>query len=151
MLELWPVWLILGVWLIGLTWLWWQSQSHYRKLTAGISKKDLKEILERLMANSEAVEKAVGELNNRQGEAETAAKSYFQKLGFVRFNPFTDTGGDQSFCLAILDRHDNGIVISSLHSRDQTRIYAKRITRGRIEGAEFSKEEKRAFENAQQL
>ena len=78
-------------------------------------------------------------------------KSHLQKMGFVRFNPFNDTGGDQSFCLAILDGNNNGIVISSLHNRDQTRIYAKRITKGRIEGAEFSKEEKRAFEDAQKL
>lgn len=81
-------------------------------------------------------------------EAGDAAKSHLQKMGFVRFNPFNDTGGDQSFCLAILDGHDTGIVISSLHSREQTRIYAKRIVAGKTEGVELSREEAEALNRA---
>jgi hypothetical protein len=46
----------------------------------------------------------------------------------VRFNPFRETGGDQSFALAMADADGNGAVISSLHSRDATRIYAKPLT-----------------------
>ena len=75
-------------------------------------------------------------------------KSHLQKMGFVRFNPFNDTGGDQSFCLAILNGHDTGIVISSLHSREQTRIYAKRIVAGKTEGVELSREEAEALNRA---
>lgn len=81
-------------------------------------------------------------------EAGDATKSHLQKMGFVRFNPFNDTGGDQSFCLAILDGHDTGIVISSLHSREQTRIYAKRIVAGKTEGVELSREEAEALNRA---
>lgn len=81
-------------------------------------------------------------------ETGDATKSHLQKMGFVRFNPFNDTGGDQSFCLAILDGHDTGIVISSLHSREQTRIYAKRIVAGKTEGVELSREEAEALNRA---
>lgn len=81
-------------------------------------------------------------------EVGDATKSHLQKMGFVRFNPFNDTGGDQSFCLAILNGHDTGIVISSLHSREQTRIYAKRIVAGKTEGVELSREEAEALNRA---
>lgn len=52
------------------------------------------------------------------------------RLGFVRFNPFNDTGGDQSFCLAIIDARGNGYVLSSIHARTGTRVYAKQIEQG---------------------
>ena len=45
--------------------------------------------------------------------------------GFLRFNPFRDAGGDQSFAVALTDQDGNGVVISSLHSRDVTRVYGK--------------------------
>ena len=49
----------------------------------------------------------------------------------VRFNPFEDTGGQQSFALAMLDARGSGVVISSLHSRQATRVYLKQITEGK--------------------
>ncbi len=52
------------------------------------------------------------------------------RIGIVRFNPFQETGGDQSFSVALLDDEGNGVVITSLYSRDGTRIYAKPIQRG---------------------
>lgn len=53
-----------------------------------------------------------------------------QRVGMVRFNPFADTGGDQSFALAVIDRLGNGFVFSSLHSRSGTRFYAKPLKQG---------------------
>jgi hypothetical protein len=85
---------------------------------------------------------------NQATEVIEETKSHLQKMGFVRFNPFNDTGGDQSFCLAILDGHDHGIVISSLHSREQTRIYAKQIVAGKPQGVELSREEAEAVTRA---
>lgn len=48
-----------------------------------------------------------------------------QWVGMVRFNPFRDTGGDQSFAIALADARGDGIVLSSLHGRDVSRVYAK--------------------------
>lgn len=73
---------------------------------------------------------------------------HLQKSGFIRFNPFANTGGDQSFILAILDGHNDGFVISSLHSRDQTRTFAKSVKNGKGEKFELSKEEKMAIDKA---
>jgi hypothetical protein len=50
---------------------------------------------------------------------------HLQRLAIVRFNPFRDTGGDQSFAIALADGQGNGVILSSLHARDMTRVYAK--------------------------
>ena len=54
-----------------------------------------------------------------------------QKTGLVRFNPFSDTGGDQSFALSLLDSNDNGIILTAIHGREGTRIYTKAIEYGK--------------------
>ena len=69
------------------------------------------------------------------------------RVGVVRFNPFEDTGGNQSFALAVLDGHSDGIVVSSLHSRQGTRVYLKAIAAGRSESP-LSDEETEALRRA---
>ena len=54
-----------------------------------------------------------------------AMLNHLQKVGMVRFNPFADAGGDQSFSLAMTDALGNGIVLTSLHRRNENRVYAK--------------------------
>lgn len=70
-----------------------------------------------------------------------------QKIGFVRFNPFDDAGGNMSFALALLSAENNGIVISSLHGREGTRIYAKSIKAGKSE-SKLTDEENLAINQA---
>ena len=53
-----------------------------------------------------------------------------QHIGLVRFNPFEDTGSDQSFAIALLDDQRDGIVLSSLHGRTNTRVFAKPVAAG---------------------
>jgi hypothetical protein len=65
----------------------------------------------------------------------------------VRFNPFADTGGDQSFALALLDAKGNGVVVSSLHTRTATRFYAKPVAGG-ASTLSLSDEEVRALKQA---
>ncbi|OHA46883.1 MAG: hypothetical protein A3A80_02895 [Candidatus Terrybacteria bacterium RIFCSPLOWO2_01_FULL_44_24] len=69
-------------------------------------------------------------IRNDVARIDVMAEASIQKVGAVRFNPFDDTGGDQSFAAALLDSADNGIVISSLHSREGTRVYAKSVIKG---------------------
>ncbi len=70
-----------------------------------------------------------------------------QKISIVRFNPFGDTGGDQSFSLAVLDAHNSGYVITSIHGRENTRTYIKPIDLGHSKHT-LSKEEKQAIDQA---
>jgi hypothetical protein len=81
----------------------------------------------------ERVERLEKEIDNLKMEVERLEKinvSNIQKIGLVRFNPFEDLGGDQSFSLALLDGNDNGIVITSLFLKEGNRIYSKLIENG---------------------
>lgn len=61
---------------------------------------------------------------------EVRSRGSLQHVGLVRFNPFEDTGSDQSFAIALLDDRRDGIVLSSLHGRGQTRVFAKPVEGG---------------------
>lgn len=147
----WMVTAAIFVWLVGLTWLLFRTFTHYRRLTAGVTKKDLKSVLEKLLKSAEEEEKRVDKLMKQLEGLEKDGVFHVQKVGLVRFNPFAETGGDQSFCLAILDGNDSGLVISSLHSRDTTRIYAKPVKKGKASGYELSSEETQAIKRAKKI
>jgi len=143
-------WLVIAllVWVIALTVFLVQSSLHYRRLTKNITKKDLKTVLSEILNSVSLNEKELKELSSGLKKARGAMKLHIQKVGFVRFNPFPQTGGDQSFSLCLLDENDTGFVLSSLHSRDTTRFYAKTIKNGKADGYELSKEERKAIKNA---
>jgi len=69
------------------------------------------------------------------------------KINVTRFNPFENVGGNQSFILTILDQTDSGVILTSLHNRDLTRLYAKPIKNGQADNNTLSKEEKLAIVN----
>jgi hypothetical protein len=82
---------------------------------------------------------------NKNKPATLATKDNNLKINITRFNPFEDVGGDQSFILSILDANNSGAIITSLHSRDFTRVYAKPIKYGEGDNITLSKEEKLAI------
>lgn len=139
---------LLATWLSVVTYLFIRAQSGWREITKGIVKKDLKTILTHLDAAIKSTRVEVSSLQKEVQLLHQDGKSHYQKLGCVRFNPFLDTGGNQSFSLCLLDDHNNGIVITSLHSRDATRLYVKEITRGSSDGRELSREEQQAVKEA---
>lgn len=69
------------------------------------------------------------------------------KVGMVRFNPFNEVGGDQSFSIALLDSNDDGIVVTSHYGRDMNRVYSKIVKKGKSSSA-LSKDEEQAIESA---
>lgn len=140
--------IIVLVWAGVLTAMCIRFWKAYQKLTAGISKKDLKTILTKVSDAIARAETNIQTLADSLQDTEVRSKNHIQKIGFIRFNPFSDTGGDQSFVLCLLDDHNNGIVITSLHSRDQTRIYTKQIIQGKPKDHELSKEEYEAVKQA---
>ena len=83
----------------------------------------------------------------RVGAAEGQAKHSMQSIGVVRFNPFADTGSNQSFVLALLDGRGDGFVLSSMHSRQATRVFLKAVSAGKTDAA-VSEEETEAIRRA---
>jgi len=91
----------------------------------------LDQVLARQLERVETLAQRVDALNKLQHELEELTHRTIQKVGIVRYNPFADSGGDQSFAIALLDSLGNGVVISSLHSRAETRVFAKPVQAGR--------------------
>ena len=59
----------------------------------------------------------------------SAARS-IRNIKTIRFNPFADSGSNQSFATAIVDDHGNGVILSSLYSRERMSVFAKPIENG---------------------
>lgn len=104
---------------------------------------NLKEILLQFEELKKSFDKIVQELENLKKEN----KFNIQKIGIVRYNPFNEIGGNQSFSIAILDGEDNGVVITSLFSREGNRVYGKPIKNGKSDYL-LSEEEKEAIKKA---
>jgi hypothetical protein len=121
-------------------------ETRMRGLTRG-DDGDLEDVLGAHLDRVHALAKEVERLSARTGKLESSTPRAFQRVGLVRFNPFEDTGGNQSFALALLDAEGDGWVLSSLHARSGTRVYAKAIRAGRSDGA-LSEEEASAIKQA---
>lgn len=141
---------ILGIWLLVISILLYRILALFNKLTKGMEVTDLKKVLEKILERGDINTKDVKDLEKRIGYLEEDGKLHIQKVGLVRFNPFKELGGDHSFSLAILDAQETGIVITSLHTRDRTRVYMKDVKRGKS-SFELSAEEKKALSNAQKV
>lgn len=116
-------------------------------LTRGSDERSLEAILEAHLERVFAVSRSVDTLGSRTTTLEADLRLAVQRVGMVRFNPFEDTGGNQSFALALLDADGSGVILSSLHARTGTRIYGKSVAAGRAEGA-VSDEEAAALQAA---
>ncbi len=89
----------------------------------------------------------VRRVKSEHDEIMSVMPSVIRHVGLVRFSPFHDTGGDQSFALALLDSGGHGVVITGLHSRTDSRLYAKPIDNGTSSYA-LTPEEREAMETA---
>lgn len=104
-------------------------------LTRGSDARSLEAILEAHLTRVHDVVRDLDGVEARTAILERDLKLSFNRVGLVRFNPFEDTGSNQSFALVLLDAHGDGFVVSSLHARNMTRVYAKAIAGGRAEAA----------------
>ena len=133
------------VWLLILTIFFWQMFSHYSRLAKGANNKNLKSILEDILSKIDLHNKDIESIKKYCDNLEKDGLLHVQKIGLHRFNPFKDTGGDQSFVLSLVDANDTGIIISALYSRSVTRWYAKRVINGKAAEHELTDEEKKVL------
>ena len=116
-------------------------------LTRGGDESSLEDVLGTHLDRVRQVVQDVESVSARTTSVERALLGAFSRVGLVRFNPFEDTGGNQSFALALLDGNGDGFVVSSLHARAGTRLYAKSVNRGASDSA-LSEEEAEALRQA---
>ncbi len=133
------------IWLLALTYLYWRSTQRYGSFTNKGENKALPAILDHISQELSLTKKQIDTLQHRCDKIEQSELLHIQKVGLLRFNPFKDTGGDQSFIIALVDAKDTGVVISGLYSRLGTRWYAKKVLTGKGVDHELSEEEKEAL------
>ncbi len=102
----------------------------YRSLLGGSDGGSLQQVLDAHIGTVGTVREQLDQLVLLHEHLEARSRGSLQHVGLVRFNPFEDTGSDQSFAIALLDGRRDGIVISSLHGRGQTRVFAKPVRSG---------------------
>ena len=100
-------------------------QGQYIRLMTGTSGANLEALLNQHLDEVRQALETISSLDVRTRQAERTLQHTLQWMGMVRYNPFRDTGGAQSFALAFADGNGDGVVISSLHTRENTRVYAK--------------------------
>lgn len=93
------------------------------------------------------VEDIAAALNERVGTAETRLDGAISRRALVRYDAYGEMSGQQSTSIALLDTTASGLVLSSIHHRDQARVYAQQIQGGRPEH-ELSPEEHQAVQRA---
>jgi len=136
------------LWIGFLTWQLQRMKKNYTTLTNGVNRKTLDVVLTNIVKEIQESKRDIVKLTSVYATMEKQEQFHIQKIGLLRFNPFKDTGGDQSFILTLVDAHDTGVVITALYSRSGTRWYAKQVVKGRGIEDELSEEEKEALRKA---
>ncbi len=139
------VFLILILWNLGISYFLWRTLTRFKNLTKRVKGGNLEEVLKDILKREQLTEKEINKIKKEIAEVSKQKEYALQKVSLVKFNPFSDLGGDQSFSLALLDGHDQGLVITGLHGRKTTRVYTK-IING--EDVKLSEEEKKAIKQA---
>ncbi len=121
--------------------------ARFTSALGGVAADSLESTLTSHMERVESVDRRLTELNTEYERLAITNATASQKISIVRFNPFGDTGGDQSFSLAVLDAHDSGYVLSSIHGRQGTRVYVKPVDFGKSK-YQLSTEEEQALTQA---
>ncbi len=133
--------------LIDAIWIF-RTEKRLRKFFAGKKAKDLEENIEVLEENILKLKLAKEEIEKELKNINTKLRKSIRGLETIRFNPFPDQGSNQSFAIGIMNEDGDGVVLSSLYSRERMSIFAKSIKNGKSE-YELTKEEKEVLKKAE--
>lgn len=140
--------ILLGLIVFVILWLI-RTEWRLRRLMRGKTGGDLESTIKEIEKHMGSLDSSRKDIENYLTNVEKRLKHGGINIGVVRFNPFKDAGGsgNQSFAVALLNEEKNGVVFSSLYSRDRVSVFAKPIVSGKSEN-ELTEEEKTAMEKA---
>ena len=124
-----------------------RTELRLKKLLAGKKAKDLEEVFNAFAKDLSDLQKAKGKIEGDISNIEGRLKKSIRGLSTVRFNPFKDSGGNQSFAIAMLNEEGDGVIVSSLYSRERMSVFAKPV-KGNASEYELTSEEKEALSKA---
>lgn len=126
------------------------NHKKYKHLTTGISEHNIERIIQHYVALLSSCKEDVKRMYIEFEKIRKETSTFFRKIGLVRFQAFEGTGGDQSFCLALLDAQNNGFILSGIYGREVSKIYAKEIRDGKVLKYKLTEEEQTALDKALQ-
>ncbi len=121
---------ILLVWNLWQAWRWRAFQKRWRQLLTASDGGSLEHALYETLRRVAQLEEVVKAHGNHLQQLQSQTDGCLQAVGIVRYDAFPDIGGHQSFAVALLNRHGDGIVLSGIHSRQEMRVYAKPLQKG---------------------
>ena len=149
---------MIGAAIVGILLLIWNIFLHLsisrlnknqQKLFSGKGGEDLEKIILGHVKGLKELDRDIQDLYGISNQIHNLASRSVHKVGVIRFNPFKDLGGDQSFSIALLDGENSGVVFSSLHSREGNRVYAKPVSKGKAIKYPLTDEEAEAIKKAE--
>lgn len=115
---------------------------------SGKEARDLETLILEHSKSIKEMDKEIQDLFEISNQLHKLTQKGLHKVGMIRFNPFKDVGGNQSFSLALLDGQNSGIVITSLHTREGNHVYMKQVAKNEANGYPLTAEEKKAIQMA---
>jgi hypothetical protein len=109
------------------------GQRNVRKayqIFSGGSRDDILTLLQRYVEQVVGLREDIGRQQRYANQLRSLISGCVSRVGTVRFDAFDDMGGRMSFSVALLDEHGDGIVITAINGRTETRAYAKPVIRG---------------------
>ena len=138
----------ISIWTLILSVFVFMIFSFFRRFSKGVKEADIRKTLDKVLTSESKNHSEMQEIKKEIQNIKYLNLEHIQKMSLVRFNPFKEIGGDHSFSFVLLDGKENGVIITTLHTRERTRVYAKAIQNGKSE-IELSSEEKKALLKAQ--
>jgi hypothetical protein len=102
-------------------------RKHYALLRGDGDPKDIFSIVNRSLKQLDNVERRIDGVVVALEEQAALGRFAIQRSGLVRYDAFEEMGGQLSFSAAFLDDHGDGVVITSINGRTETRTYAKTV------------------------
>lgn len=136
------------IWLVSLTVLIWRQNKFIKSLFPKSGERDIRKKFGEIIKAVEGFKGDLSNLERRIEDLQSQGLQHLQRVELLRFNPYDDTGGDISFTACFLDHKGSGVVITSLHARNGTRIFGKEIVAGKSGKYELSKEEELVVKKA---
>lgn len=136
------------IWNLILTGLVWKNRRFLSDLFPKSGERDIRKKFDEILDEVTGFKNQIAGLSNKLSSLEEDSLKHTQKVKLMRYNPYDDVGGDQSFSVALLDKTGDGVVVTSLHTRSGTRVFAKAVNKAKSEKHEFSKEEESVVKEA---
>ncbi|MDP9249338.1 MAG: DUF4446 family protein [bacterium] len=132
--------------LVGAVWMI-TTERRLRRFFLGKKAKDLEDTITLLEANIQKLESAAGKMQSEITALNGKIKKSIRGLETIRFNPFPDQGGNQSFAIGMVNEEGDGLVLSSMYGRERMSVFAKPVKGGKSQ-YELTAEEKEALSKA---